>query len=113
MKLIILAHMSDSEFYNLVNIANRDNLIVALNTASMTEKKELKRIQNLIREFKDSANEIFLIKFSGREFILREIGDETSEIIVSLNSNKNSRNYTDNPANIFLDLIHMFKKETV
>ena len=99
-------------FQALINTACSENkALVAFDTRQMEEKSEFKKIINKVKDFSKSPFEVMIVRYSGRESVYKEITDECTEMIVCFSDNKNSRHYIECPANIFLDLIHVFKKE--
>jgi hypothetical protein len=112
MKLVIMMDGSTMHFDALINTACSENKsLVAFDTHSMEEKAEFKKIINKVKDFSKSSFQVMLIRYSGREAVYKEISDECTEMIVCFSDNKNSRHYIECPANIFLDLINVFKKE--
>jgi len=112
MKLIILVDSNARNFEKMVDlIGDRESIVV--NTERCDEPHEYRYLTDSIQEFSKSNNEVMLGKFSGRENIIKELGDERSEMILALSSNKNSRHYSASPVDTFLNLIDIFEKETI
>jgi len=110
MKIIFLVDSSTKNFERMVEHIN-DKDILIINTERCDKEHEYIYLTDAIKEFSKSNNEIMLGKFSGREEILKSLGDECSEMIIPLSTNKNSRHYTEYPILMFLDLIRLFEKE--
>lgn len=111
MKLVILVDSTAKNFKRMINLVNKKDVTI-INTERCDEQREYKYLLDAINEFSRSNNEIMLGKFSGRENIVRELGDERSEMILSLSSNRNSRNYTNELVDMFSKIIDTFEKET-
>lgn len=112
MKLIILVDSNTGNFEKMIDLVG-DKEVLIVNTERCDESHEYRYLTDTIQEFSKSNNEIMLGKFSGRENIIRELGDERSEMILALSSNKNSRHYSASPVDMFLNLINVFEKETI
>lgn len=111
MKLVMLVDGNKSNFEQLIdNLNNKKSYLV--DTQNCDETHEYNYLLRSIKSFSQSNSEIMLAKFSGRESIVRDLGDESPEMILSLSYNKNSRYYTECPINTFVDLITIFDKET-
>ena len=112
MKFVILVDSNLKSFDEMVGLVkDKDPLII--DTERCDESHEYKYILNSIEEFSQADCEIMLGKFSGRESVLRELGDERPEMIIALSSNKNSQHYAENPVAMFLELLKTFEKETI
>jgi len=112
MKIIILVDSNIESFDKMVDLVE-DKDIILIHTERCDEVNEYRYLLRTIDEFSKSDSEIMLGKFSGRENIIKELGDERSEMILALSSKKNSRHYAGKPIDTFLNLIHMFEKETI
>lgn len=106
MKIVFLVEC-DKEIDNL----DLDYKVMVVETNNLKEKKEINLICNSINKFSKSNYEILFVKFSGKEEISSLIGDEFSEMIVTLSSNKKSLYYTSNLVNSIKELIDIFKGE--
>lgn len=109
MKLVVLVDGSTSNFEKMVNIVG-DKEALFINTQNCDEEHEYAYLLKSINEFSHSYKEILLAKFSGRESIVEDLGDECPEMIIPLSYNKNSRYYTENTIDVFLDTISVFEK---
>ena len=112
MKIIILVDSNTRNFEKMVDLVG-DREVLIVDTERCDEPHEYRYLIDTIQEFSKSGNEIMLGKFSGREYIVKELGDERSEMILALSSNKNSRHYSASPVDTFLNLIDIFEKETI
>lgn len=112
MKVVILIDSNIEKFEEMVDLVNDKNITI-IDTERCDESHEYVYLINSIDAFSKSNNEIMLGKFSGRESIIKELGDERSEMILALSSNKKSRHYAGKPIEAFLNLINMFEKETI
>jgi hypothetical protein len=111
MKVVILVDSNTKKFEEMVSLVENKNIAI-VDTERCDETHEYKHLLNSILEFSKSNSEVMLAKFSGRESIIKELGDERPEMILALSSNKNSRHYAGKPIEAFLNLISMFEKET-
>lgn len=112
MKLVILVDSNTKSFESMVNLVD-DKDIVIIDTERCDATHEYLHLINAINEFSKSNNEIMLGKFSGREDVIKELGDECSEMILTLSSNRSSMHYAEQPVVLFSDLIRTFEKETM
>lgn len=110
MKVVILIDSNLKSFDEMVNLVEERNPLI-IDTGHCDEDHEYKYILNSIEEFSNSSNEIMLGKFSGKERVLRELGDERPEMIIALSSNKNSQYYAEHPLVMFRELLETFKVE--
>ncbi len=112
MKFVILVDSNLRSFDEMVDLV-KDKEPLLIDTERCDESHEYKYILDSIKEFSQSNSEIMLGKFSGRESVLRELGDERPEMILALSSNKNSQHYSERPVAMFLELLKTFEKETI
>lgn len=111
-KIVILVDSNLKSFEKMVELVNDKNVLI-INTEKCDDVHEYRHLVNSIKEFSKSNSEIMLSKFSGRENVIKELGDECPEMILALSSNKNSRHYSESPVDTFLSLVQMFEKETI
>jgi len=112
MKLVILVDSNLKKFDEMVELVkNRNPLII--DTERCDESHECKYLIESIKELSQSNSEIMLVKFSGRESVFRELGDERPEMIIALSSDKHSQYYTEYPVAMLEGLIRKFEKETI
>jgi hypothetical protein len=112
MKLVILVDCNAKSFERMVSLVDKKDILIIV-TERCDETHEYRNLVDAIKEFSNSNSEIMLGKFSGREKIIKELGDERSEMILALSSNKNSQHYSARPVDTFLELINAFEKETI
>lgn len=112
MKIVILVDSNLKSFDEMVDLVEEKEPLI-IDTERCDESHEYKYILNSIKEFSQSNSEIMLGKFSGRESVLRELGDERPEMILALSSNRNSQHYAENPVTMFSELLKTFQKETI
>lgn len=110
MKVVILVESDAREFKEMLE-SIEDRKVFIVNTEWCDESFEYKRLKKAIKKFSRSNDQILLGKVSGRECVIRELGDEFSEMILALSSNENSMYYTGSPTVMFSDIINMFEKE--
>jgi hypothetical protein len=112
MKIVILVDSNIQCFDKMVDLVQNKDIIL-IDTERCDEANEYRYLIKTIDEFSKSNSEIMLGKFSGRESVIKELGDERSEMILALSSKKNSRHYAGKPIDMFLNLISMFEKEII
>jgi len=112
MKLVILVDSNTKSFESMVNLVDDKNITI-IDTERCDAPHEYRHLVNAIDEFSKSKSEIMLGKFSGREDVIKELGDERPEMILALSSNRNSQHYAEQPVIVFSDLIKTFEKETL
>ena len=111
MKLVILVDSNTKSFDKMIELVGEKDVYL-INTERCDANHEYKYLLDSIKEFSRYGNEVMLGKFSGRETIVKELGDERPEMIVALSSNRNSRHYSETPVDTFLNFIQIFEKET-
>lgn len=112
MKLIMMTDGSTTNFERMICAIPKYNSTY-LNTENCDELHEFNYLIESVEDFQSSSKEIMLVKFSGRENIVKNLGDECSEMLIYLSYNKCSKYYTEHPIEMFLDLVNLFKKETL
>lgn len=111
MKVVILVDSNTKNFQEMLNtVGGRDVLII--DTCQCDTINEYKHLTDAIKEFSVSNNEILLGRISGKENVIKELGDERSEMILTLSSDVNSQYYSGCPIEVFTNLINVFEKET-
>jgi len=75
-----------------------------LDTSKQNKEKEYNKIKNEINKFLNSDINVMLIRFSGREIIVKELGDEYSEMIIALSTNKRSSFYVSEMQKVFCEM---------
>jgi hypothetical protein len=111
MKLVMLVDSSRSGFEEMADLVDPTSTCL-IDTTNCDATLEYGHLRSSVREFSQSDKELMLINFSGKESILKELGDECSEMILSISYDKNSKYYTECPIEMFLKLLDIFKKET-
>lgn len=112
MKLVILVDSNLKNFDEMVGLVeDKEPLIV--DTERCDESHEYTYLIESILEFSQSNSEIMLGKFSGRDSVLRELGDVRPEMIIALSSNRRSQHYTEHPVAMLKGLLQKFEKETI
>lgn len=110
MKLVVLAESSDDTFHHMIELS-KNHKSVHIDTHKCDEEHEYRYLLDNINMFRDSKFEIMIAKYSGRESISKDLGDECSEMIIPFSCNKLSKYYIENPINIFLEMLNSFEKE--
>lgn len=112
MKIVVLLDGSNNSFSKMIDIvSNKKGLFI--DTKDTDEVHEYNYLSHCIDSFSKSDNEIMLTRFSGRDSVVKNLGDEHSEMIVALSYNKDSRFYTGCPVNTFSDIVNIFEKENI
>lgn len=109
MKIVILVDSNTVNFNNMVDLVNGKEIYI-IDTEHCDEQHEYQYLLDSIRQFSKSNNEIMLTKYSGRESIVKELGDERPEMILALSSNKNNRHYSGSLVDVFLDIVNKFEE---
>jgi hypothetical protein len=108
MKFIVLTDGTNGDFEQLVNeTQGKQSLVV--DTENCDKDSEYEYLSETIDYFSLSDNEIMLVKFSGKEDVVKNLGDLHPEMIISLSYNKKSKYYTEYPVDMFSNLITIFK----
>jgi hypothetical protein len=108
MKLVVLVNDSKGDFEQIIDlVGNRKSLFI--DTQHCDEEHEYNTISSNIAYFSQSNKEIMLARFSGRESIVKNLGDERPEMIITLSGDKSNSYYTENPVEKFVDLISIFR----
>lgn len=109
MKFVLLVDGSTSNFEKMIDLVyNQKSHFV--DTTECDEDHEYRYLKDEISAFARSDDEVMLTKFSGRESIIRDLGDEQPEMIISMSYNKNSKWFTENPIKTFSDLLTVFRQ---
>lgn len=108
MQLVVLVDSDKQDIKDMTDsIQNYKYLVV--DTKRCNETNEYRYLLNSIRAFSKSKNDILLAEFSGRTSVAKEIGDECSEMVLTLSNKENSRYYTKCPKTTFTELVSIFK----
>jgi hypothetical protein len=111
MKFIVLTDSKNGDFEKMVGaVQGKEPFLV--DTQDCDKRTEYEHLLFNVDLFSQSNKEIMLVKFSGKEEIVQNLGDERPEMIVSLSDNKKSKYYTESTIDMFLSLINIFDKET-
>lgn len=109
MQFVILVDSDKGDMEDMTDaIKSRSYLIV--NTEHCGELREYRYLLNTIRAFSKSKKEILLAKFSGKESVAKDLGDECSEMVLTLSNKEDSSYYTECPQKMFTDLVSIFDK---
>jgi len=116
MKTIFLLDMQKSEFDSLMNLMSVKPIILDT-TKNKTEEEEYNEIKYFIDLFLNSDTgeiknaSIMIVRFSGRERIAREAGDQCKETIITLSTKKRSIYYTSELKDVFIKAIETVVQE--
>ena len=117
MKTIVLIDGSKDNFCGMVDTVVNDKVITPANsflmdTQGCDEEHEYKYLLNGINNFSQlEPMKVMMVRFSGRESILKNIGDICPEMVVNFSYNKNSMYYIQNPSVTISKLLNTFDKE--
>jgi hypothetical protein len=107
MKLVMLANVGKGDFDDMIDAVEGKSAIF-IDTQHCDEEHEYNYLLNNIKSFSQSDNEIMLARYSGRESIVKTLGDERPEMILSISSDKSNKHYTECPMDTFVNLITIF-----
>lgn len=114
MKVIILVDGSDEEVGETMDLI-KTKYPVFITDLTQNWKSDISEYDYLLKTVYNfthfSSGDILLVRFSGKEEIPKRLGDECTEMILSVSYDKESSNYTNNPKKTFLELIKIFNKE--
>jgi len=114
MKLILLVEGTTDELEDLfgsVKDSISDKRKRFVDTVDLEENPEKIRLRSAVKSFLQSDDEILLSRFSGKEDIVRELGDDCPQMLICLSYNKNSQYYTDNMEQTAREIVDMIKRE--
>lgn len=110
MKIIFLLDLQSNELDAVMDLVKTKKVL--LDTRKQTEEKEYSEIKYFIDLFLKSSVysnvDVMLVWFSGKESIVKDLGDEYSDMIVSLSTNKRSQYYTNEIQNVFNKMINVY-----
>lgn len=108
----MLVDGTEENFEDMIDaVGNRKSFFI--DTENCDERHEYKYLTDSIGFFSQSESEVMIAKFSGKESIIKTLGDERPEMILTLSDKRNSKYYTECPRDILLDLINIFEQEIV
>ena len=105
MKIIFLLDLQSHELDAIMDLVKTKSIF--LDTRKRTEEIEYNEIKSEINKFLNSSFEIMIVRFSGRESIVKDLGDEYSEMIVALSTSKRSVYYTSELRNVFYKMMNV------
>ena len=105
MKIIFLLDLQSHELDAIMDLVKTKSIF--LDTRKRTEEIEYNEIKSEINKFLNSSFEIMIVRFSGRETIVKDLGDEYSEMIVALSTSKRSVYYTSELQNVFYKMMNV------
>jgi len=103
MKLAVLLEGSNEDFGEIASLSN-PGFTRLVDTEHCNEEDEIGILLKELSQFRESSEKVFIAKFSGREAVVREMGDEYDGMLICLSFNKNSRYHIDNIKSTFLNL---------
>ena len=112
MKIVMLVDGTEENFEDMIDaVGTRPSLFI--DTGHCDETHECRYLTDSIGLFSQSESEVMLAKFSGKESIIKDLGDERPEMILTLSDKRNSKYYTECPRDTLLDLFNIFEQEIV
>jgi len=109
MKVILLVDSSKESFRKLAFLIKHKKIFIS-DTTTLNEDSEYKKLLRNMKKFLKSDSEIMLAKFSGKEALVKYLGDEYSQMLLCLSDDIASTYYTENIQETFLKLIKAFEK---
>lgn len=103
-KLIVLLDCPKKTMSMIKEQANNYK-IREVDTINSATSSEYDYISREINDFLYSGNDILIVKFSGSKTVSSDIGDEYSEMVITLSCKKNSSFYSDNVVKTFSDML--------
>lgn len=110
MKTVILLECNRKSFESFINKANEIENTAFLDTGSCDEKHEYFNLSKNIRSFIKSNDELLLVRFSGRDSVIKDLGDSFSVMIFALSCNPEKSYYYENIQQRFSELLNIFKE---
>lgn len=110
MKHVFLLDCNKKVFHQLIDESNDVEAMTFLDTSNLDELSEYQSLGKSIMRFSSSNDELLLVRFSGRDSIIKELGDLFSVMIVSLSCNPEKNYYYENIQEKFLELLNKFKE---
>lgn len=108
-KLIVLVETKNGAYEAMQKAVNGDK-IELIDTEDCDASEEYHNLYDAIETFSQSDKEIMLARISGNESVVRELGDERPEMLVTLSDNVNNKMwYVEKPVITFLQLLTIFK----
>jgi hypothetical protein len=104
MKIVVLLDCKKNEFYQIIELMRRP--LIELDTTALSEDEEIGCVLENIMAFHISNKPLMLIRFSGKNAVARELGDEYPGMLVCLSNNRKSLYYVEDIKNSLLETIH-------
>jgi hypothetical protein len=87
MKIVLLLDSCNHDFLEIINNSDiKDS--VYIDTQSSNEMFEFAHLKRNIDNFKKSSKHLMIARYSGRNAVSKDIGDECSEMIIPVNMEK-------------------------
>jgi len=109
MKIVVLVESSNGDYEAMANTVEKEDPVL-IDTSHCEEKKEYRCLRQAVENFSRSTKTVMLARFSGSESVAQNLGDQCSEMILTLSDNKTSTYYTGCPVNLFSDLVNIFER---
>lgn len=108
MSTVILLDISESEFYTLYE--NTPDLVKFVDTmiGDIAVSNEYQRISSIVRSAKST---ITAVRFSGNMNVVSRLGDNYSDMIITISSNPEHPYYTNNTKESFERILNIFFEE--
>jgi len=107
MKLVILTDIINLEGVNTA-LGDKRNSFIATEPGDICH--EYTFVFNMIDNLQKTETPILLVLFSGRDSVAKMLGDESSEMIVTVTGNQNSAYYTTDPVGMIEELLNTLEQ---
>lgn len=109
MKLVILVE-GDTDYFEDISDSVEDPFVVITNHCN-DEINEYRYLENSIELFSTSiSKEIMLAHFSGKNNIVKNLGEDRPEMIITLSNKESSNYYSECPKQDIFNLIYNMKQ---
>lgn len=111
MKLIVLIDGTSKNIDELMDgIDDPDEVLFFDTHTCASEAVEYESLSTSASVFANMKTEIMVVRFSGNNYVANTLGDELSEMVITLSYNETSLYYADDLVATFLNTIDLFKK---
>jgi len=108
-----LALLIEGNFNNLQEIIDsaKNKRCMFIETNNFSEHTEIALLRRKLKSFEKSNSEVMIASVSGKEQVIKDLADESSNMVVCLSYNNDSLYYTKNPNKTFVELLGALDKE--
>ena len=109
MKLVVLVDTDDdASFHNMIKLAQLNGKHVReVETKHLSEDNEYDILSAMMQSIKDMKFDCLLARFSGREKVARNLGEEFPDMIIPISDNESSKNYVSNAKVVIQELFNL------